>query len=217
MIKIAITGGIGSGKSTISNLFNEIGIPVFNTDICSREAEYDVAIKEGFKHILGDDIYVDGKLDRVKMREIVFVNKEKLKLVNNLVIPYVKEQFALWCEEHKKTSPIIMLESAILFETGGGNNFDYVITVTANEDTRISRAMKRDNSSLEDVRNKLNNQWSEETKILKSNFVIVNEGLDLIDSLPVLKLQIETIKKAILFDVLSKAVAELNELAKNNY
>lgn len=217
MIKIGLTGNIGSGKTTVSKIFKELGIPVFNSDTCAREAENEIHIQEGFRAILGDDIYVDGVLDRPKMRSLVFVDKAKLKEVNDLVIPYVKQQFEIFCEESKYWSPIVMLESAILFETGGNKIFDYIITVTANENTRILRAQRRDNSSLEDIKNKLNNQWREEAKVTHSNFVVVNEGYDLLDSLPILRIQALTIQKAIAFEVLTKGLQELTNMVKKNY
>ncbi len=204
MIKVGLTGGIGSGKTTISKLFKELGIPVFNSDLCARNAEKEPTIMEGFKSILGDDIFIDGELDRPKMRSIIFVDKEKLSQVNTLVIPYIKMKFNQF--QLESNAPYVVLESAILFETKGHENFDHIITVTADEDTRIKRVVNRDNASVEEIMNKLNNQWPEQDKIAQSDFIVFNNGDDLIDSLDVLTKQVNAIDKAIRFDAINDCI-----------
>lgn len=207
MIKIGLTGGIGSGKTTVSKLFKERGIPVFNSDMCARDAENELHIQEGFKAILGNDIFVDGKLDRVKMRGVVFTDKDKLAQVNKLVAPYVKQKFEKFCTD-LVDSPIVMLESAILFEMKSNSYFDYIITVTATENTRIRRVIARDNCELKDVMDKLANQIPEMDKILDSDFIIINDGYDMTESLVLMSKQIDAVKKAISFDALIKGLNE---------
>lgn len=197
MIKVAITGNIGAGKTTISKLFKELGVPVFNSDLCARNAENDVIIKQGFKDILGDDIYVNDQLDRVKMRSIVFVDKDKLKLVNELVIPYVKKSFEEFILEHSDAN-YVMLESAILFETGADIDFDYIVSVAADTDIRIKRVLNRDKVTLEEVQNKLNNQWPLADVMAKSDFVIENNGFDILDELDVLTQRVYIVHQSIL-------------------
>lgn len=182
MIRVGLTGGIGSGKTTVSKLFKELGIPVFNSDLCARESENEVEIQEAYKQILGNDILVDGHFDRAKIRKIIFTDKSILAKINDIVIPYVSKSFEAFIIEHKD-APYVMLESAILFETDKSKNFDYIILVTAETDVRIQRVLNRDSSTLEEVQNKLNNQWPEADKIEKANFIIKNNGDDLIDSL----------------------------------
>ena len=208
MVKIGLTGGIGSGKTTVSQIFRERGIPVFNSDLCARELENDQQIKDGYKAILGEDIYVDGVLNRDKLRAIIFTDKDKLKQINKLVTPHIKTKFEKFCKDNADHQ-IVMLESAILFETNTQDNFDYIVTVTASENTRMTRVIKRDNAKLEDVLNKLANQLPESDKISKSHFIIINEGHDLIDSLEILSKQVDTIHKALKYDIVAKAASDL--------
>lgn len=175
MIKVAITGGIGVGKTTVSNMFKTLGVPIFNSDSSARDAERFAGIQSEFKRILGDDIFINGKLDRPRMRSIIFNDKEKLKEINSVVIPYVTEDFEEFCNTNKD-QPYIILESAILFETGSDKRFDYIITVTADEETKIKRAIERDNVSKEVVMDKINNQYSDEYKLHHSNFEVKNNG-----------------------------------------
>lgn len=175
MIKVSITGGIGVGKTTISNRFKSLGVPIFNSDSSARDAERFAGIQSEFKRILGDDIFVNGKLDRPRMRSIIFNDKEKLKEINSVVIPYVIEDFEEFCNTNKD-QPYIILESAILFETGSNKRFDFIITVTADEDIKIERVIERDNVTKSDVMDKINNQYSDEYKLHHSNFEIKNNG-----------------------------------------
>ena len=175
MIKVAITGGISVGKTTVSNLFKRLGVPTFNSDTSARDAERFASIQSEFKRILGDDIFVNGKLDRPKMREIIFNDADKLKQINNVVIPFVSEDFSEFCITNSE-QPYVILESAILFETGSSKKFDYIITVTADEDKKIERTMERDGVSKEVVVSKIKNQYSDEYKLHCSNFEVKNNG-----------------------------------------
>ena len=112
MVKVGLTGGIGSGKTTVSKIFKERGIPVFNSDICAREAENETHIQEGYKRILGEDVYAEGQIDRAKIRAILFTDKDKLQQVNKLVTPYIKQKFEKFCEDNSDHQ-IVMLESML--------------------------------------------------------------------------------------------------------
>jgi dephospho-CoA kinase len=175
MIKVAITGGISVGKTTVSNLFKRLGVPTFNSDTSARNAERFASIQSEYKRILGDDIFVNGKLDRAKMREIIFNDGDKLKQINNVVVPFVSEDFSEFCITNSE-QPYVILESAILFETGSSKKFDYIITVTADEDKKIERTMERDDVSKEVVVSKIKNQYSDEYKLHRSNFEVKNNG-----------------------------------------
>lgn len=175
MKKIGITGGIGSGKTYICEYFKKLGIPVFNSDNAARQLEKHPDIQKGFKEILGDDIFINGVLDRVKMRSIVFTDESKLKQINTLVIPYIKEMFEKFCEVNSNF-PYCIFESAIIFETKSESYFDKIITVSADMWTRMNRAMKRDNSSVKDIENKFRVQTSDLQKESLSHFVIKNDG-----------------------------------------
>jgi dephospho-CoA kinase len=175
MIKVAITGGISVGKTTVSNLFKRLGVPTFNSDTSARDAERFASIQSEYKRILGEDIFVNGKLDRPKMREIIFNDTDKLKQINNVVIPFVSEDFSEFCVSNSE-QPYVILESAILFETGSSKKFDYIITVTADEDKKIERTIERDAVSKEVVVSKIKTQYSDEYKLHSSNFEIKNNG-----------------------------------------
>jgi len=216
MIKIGLTGGIGAGKSTVSSLFKERGFPVFNSDICAREAEKKENIQLGFKRIIDDNIFINGELDRERLRGIIFTDKDKLKQVNQLITPYVKAKFEKFCLDNESDHAACILESAILFETDAAKNFDYIITVTASENTRIQRVLKRDGISVEMVLKKLGNQLPEVEKVSKSNFVVINDGYDIMDSLELLTRQVDAVVKAIKYDLLMKKVEDL-EVALNDY
>lgn len=213
MIRVGLTGNIGSGKTTVSNLFKERGIPVFNSDLCAREAEKETHIQEGYKRILGEDVYNEGQLDRTKLRAIIFTDKEKLRQINKLLSPYIKDKFERFCVENSDHQ-IVMLESAILFETAATKDFDYIVTVTASENTRLKRVLSRDKCSVEEVMNKFANQLPEEEKVSGSDFIVVNEGYDLIDSLERLIKQVDAIHKAVKYDMVARAASDLAENLK---
>jgi dephospho-CoA kinase len=211
-MKIGLTGGIGSGKSTVAKIFKELGVPVFNSDQCARDAESLPHIQEAFKRVLGDDIFVDGKVDRERMRGIIFVDKNKMEEINQIIIPHIKSEFKEFIGLQYISTPYVMLESAILFETGADKGFNAIVTVTADTDTRISRAMHRDGSSLVEVQNKLANQWDEIDKIKLTDYLVINDGKDLIDSLPILTKQVEIIHNSFL---IQNQLLKLNDLFKN--
>lgn len=198
MVKVAITGNIGSGKSTIANLFGKLfNVPIFFSDLCARQCENIPEVKQKFKEILGDDIYVDDVVDRNKLREIVFLDKVKLQAITKVISPELNKMFELFMEKNSD-SPYVIFESAIIFETGNTSNFDYIITVSANIDIRIKRVMERDGSTREEVINKINNQYSDSYKIENSTFVIYNNGINISDSAEYLSERINFIHKLIL-------------------
>lgn len=192
MIKIAITGNISSGKSTVSLIFEQHGIPVFNSDAASRDAENDPIILNKFLDIVGHDIMVEGKIDRTLMRERIFNDTIMLQKVNDLMTPYVSKRFQEFVKKHKNKKAVIM-ESAIIFEGYHANKFDMVITVVADKDTRIKRTMVRDGLSLDLVLAKMKNQLSDNHKAKYSDFVIINEDMPNCDYMLLLKKQVEPI------------------------
>jgi len=173
---IGLTGGIGSGKTTVSKLFKKNNIPVYNSDL---EAKKIMSLKRVIKKIkekFGDAILADNQINRVALAKIVFNDSNKLKQLNNIVHPEVKKHFLKWVEKNK-ASKFVIKEAAVLFESESYKNCDIIITVTAPIETRINRVMLRDNVSKESVLERINNQWSDQDKIKLSNFVI--ENLDL--------------------------------------
>ena len=179
MLKIGITGGIGSGKSTVANLFEVLGIPVYNADLAAKRLmNEDVAIKEKIKQQFGDDVYKNEKLDNKYLAQIVFSSEEKLHLLNSIVHPATINDANAWML--KQTTPYTLKEAALLFESGAAELLDYVIGVTAPAPLRLQRVMQRDNSSREDVMARMNKQMDEEIKMKLCNFIITNDEQQLL-------------------------------------
>ena len=170
---IGLTGGIGSGKTTLVNYMESLGIPVFIADEEAKKAMQSPHVLEEVKTSFGNTIFENGHLNRQQLASIVFSNPDKLKRLNAIIHPEVKRLFGIWFEQHK-TVPFVVYEAAILFESGSYQNCDYIITVTAPLEDRIARVMQRDNCSREQVLQRINAQWTDEERTAKSNFVIDN-------------------------------------------
>lgn len=194
MITVGLTGNIGAGKTTVSKILEDKGVPVFNSDLCARSAESDPEMRKKFIDIVGEEILVDGEIDRNKMREIVFNNKEILANVNTLLTPYVIQKFSEFVNEQEMNGEIMVVcESAILFESGAAHNFHHIITVVADKMTRAKRTMNRDDLTLDLVLAKMNVQLSDDYKITHSDFVVVNENMPFTDTKLLLEKQIDMI------------------------
>ena len=179
MIKVGLTGGIGSGKSIVARIFQVLGIPVFNSDQAARDLmESDPDLKNALFDRFGSSVYIDGKLDRKKLGSIVFNDPQALKDLNSLVHPAVRKAFSKWAD--RQNSQYVLMESAILAETGGHRNFDRTIVVSAPEDLRVQRVMKRDGVGEEIVRARMRNQATEEERLKISDHVIVNDDRQLV-------------------------------------
>ena len=170
-----ITGGIGSGKSTAAKFFEELGIPVYNSDtraktIQNENSEVKVKIIAAF----GEEAYNENGLNKPFISKQVFQNNEKLKLLNSIVHPAVFQDFEDWKKAQK--SDIVMKEAAILIESGSYKDCDVVISVVVDIETRIARTIERDGLSREEIRARINNQISDEERIAKSDFIIDNNG-----------------------------------------
>lgn len=174
---IGLTGGIGSGKTTIASLFKAAGIPVYIADDEARKIMQTSEIIDEIKKTFGRTIFENDILNRQKLAEIVFNNPDKLKLLNSIIHPAVKRHFDNWVLDYKKT-PFIIYEAAILFESGSYLNCDKIITVVAPIETRIQRVIARDKTSRENVLKRIEAQWNDEQRILKSDFVINNTTLE---------------------------------------
>ena len=170
-----ITGGIGSGKSTAAKFFEELGIPVYNSDtraktIQNENSEVKVKIIAAF----GEVAYNENGLNKPYLSKQVFQNNEKLKLLNSIVHPAVFQDFEDWKKAQK--SDIVMKEAAILIESGSYKDCDVVISVVVDVETRIARTIERDGLSREEILARINNQISDEERIAKSDFIIDNNG-----------------------------------------
>ena len=174
---IGLTGGIGSGKTTIANYFAEKGIPVYIADDEARKIAESPEILKSIRALLGDEVFNNEKLDRVKVSQIVFNDTDKLKLLNEIIHPAVKKHFKNWVLQHSNFD-FIVYETAILFESRSYKQCDIVISVIAPTETRIKRVMIRDSVSREEVLNRIKNQLSDENLIKKSDFIIDNNKLE---------------------------------------
>lgn len=180
MLKIGITGGIGSGKSTVCRVFSILGIPVFEADKVAKELmNTDPEIHRQLVGLFGAAVYLpDQTVDRKYLATIVFNNPSLLTQLNAVVHPVVRKTFFDWCE--KQQSPYIIHEAAILFESGFYKMMDKTITVTTNEKERIQRVVKRDGITPEMVSERIRNQWNDEQRMQLSDFVIGNNNDELV-------------------------------------
>jgi dephospho-CoA kinase len=181
MLTIGITGGIGSGKSTVCRVFRVLGAPVFQADLVARKLQdEDPEIRGRLIELFGPEIYTEnGLLNRKKLAEIIFSDLLLLEKVNNLIHPAVHRELKKWKEQMFKF-PYVLYEAAILFETGNFRSFDYTILVVADQKERIERVMKRDNLSAEAVLQRMNNQMKDADKIILADFIIENNDNQLI-------------------------------------
>ncbi|CAN1516701.1 CoaE Dephospho-CoA kinase [Flavobacteriaceae bacterium] len=174
---IGLTGGIGSGKTTVANLFSTFGIPVYITDLeAKRLMDSDLILKQ-IKKVFGKSIFESGVLVRERLSQIVFNDVDKLKQLNKIVHPAVKQHFKDWLLENE-TAPYVIYESAILFESGSYKQCDCVINVVSPLEIRIQRVITRDNTTREKVLERMKNQWNDEEKSSKSDFVIENSSIE---------------------------------------
>ncbi len=171
---IGLTGGIGSGKTTVAKHFESLGFPVYNSDNEAKKITNTSDILLKIKNVFGDSIFDEQVLNRKKLGEIVFKNPEKLKQLNAIIHPEVKIHFEKWLIENKD-SLFVIKESAILIETGEYKFCDFVITVIASLENRIERVMQRDKISEIEVMIRVKNQLSDKERIAKSNFIINND------------------------------------------
>jgi dephospho-CoA kinase len=174
MLKVGVTGGIGSGKSTVCGLFKCLEIPVFNADEAGRNLlAGDSYVIQQVKNIFGEGIMVEGKPARKKIAEIAFNNPGKLAQLNSVIHPAVRKKFNEWAAQ--QTSQYVIDEAAILFETGIYKELDFTVLVVAPEPLRIKRVVERDGIDDASVRSRMKNQWSDEEKKKIADFVIVND------------------------------------------
>jgi dephospho-CoA kinase len=180
MKKIGITGGIGSGKTTVCKIFESLDIPVYYAD---KEAKKimasNLSVKKQIKALIGEDAFFkNGKPDRSYIASKIFTDKELLAEINEIIHPAVQLDADRWFEwmKNENKSRYCLKEAALLVETGSYKSLNALIVVTCPEDIRIQRVMKRDNLKFEDVMRKVRNQMPEEDKVNLADFVIVNDG-----------------------------------------
>lgn len=174
---IGLTGGIGSGKTMVANYIKSLGFPVYIADDEARAImdtdEVVIAISNEFS----DDVVENNKVNRGKLSKLVFDNPDKLEKLNGIIHPLVKKHFDSWLKNYSNLK-FVFKEAAILFETGGDKYCNAIITVTSPIETRIQRIIERDKTDKESVLKRIQNQWSDEQRIAKSDYVITNIGIE---------------------------------------
>jgi len=178
MVVVGITGGIGSGKTTIANYLNSLGIPLYVAD---REAKAlmnrSKIIKRKLTQLFGNEAYKDGKLNRPYLAKKIFNDKSLLNKMNEIIHPKVASHFKRWLK--KQDAPYVLKEAAIIFENNLQANYDYIITVVADEELRIERILKRDDTTRKKIDAIINNQWTDHQKEELADFIVTNNDLDL--------------------------------------
>lgn len=175
MIKVAITGGIGSGKSTVCRLFNQIGVPTFDSDSSAKEQYKKPSIKKIVVELLGEQILTDDEVDLKKISDICFKDNEVLNKLTDIISNGVLEDYSLFLINNDN-SIYTIFESAIIINRNKTHLFDKIIGVVADKDIRIKRVMERSNLPKEEIIKRINNQVSDEEIMDKSNFIIINNS-----------------------------------------
>lgn len=178
-LKVGITGGIGSGKTTVINIFKTLGIPVFDADTAAKIAMHENAdVKHRVIELFSDDAYTNNELNRKYIAGIVFNDELKLEKLNAIVHPVTIAMAEEWMQQ--QTSAYVLKEAAILFESGAAAGLDYIIGVFAPQHLRIQRTMNRDNVSREEVLKRISKQIDEHMKMKLCDFVITNDELQMV-------------------------------------
>ena len=174
MLKIGLTGGIGSGKTTIAQVFEKLGVPVFYADLEAKKCmESDMVLIKKLKATFGNKIYIDRKLQKDRLASIIFNDDSKLHTINRLVHPAVQRVFEDWCATQKNS--YVLKEAAILFESGSDKDLDQIVCVSASDDLRKQRVMQRDGVTESQVLERISKQWEQSRKIELAHFHIVND------------------------------------------
>jgi dephospho-CoA kinase len=174
---IGLTGGIGSGKTTVSNMFKDLGVPVYIADIEAKNLMNSSAvIKRKLIDLFGAMAYQNNELNRAYISSKIFNDKVYLEKMNAIIHPKVAEHFKHWLQ--KQTSLYVIKEAAIIFEHNTQSQYDAIITVIADKDDRINRILKRDNTTKDKILSIMKHQLSDEEKVKMSNFVILNDNLE---------------------------------------
>lgn len=197
-IKVAITGSIGSGKSTFSNFLKESGYPLICADDISKEIlSHNLIVKKEIISTFGQEAFNKNLVNKKFLADNVFTDPEKLKKINSILHPRVREKINELCTEYFKSSDIIFIEAALIYESKIEKMYEYVVLITANEDLRLERSLESKKFSQKEFTRRNKNQLSDEVKIKKADFVFVNNGTK--DELKQKAFLLITILKSILY------------------
>ena len=184
MIKVGLTGGIGSGKSLVCKVFSVLGVPVYYADFQAKRLMADnLTIKSNLIQWFGNQVYTSEGLNRKYLASVIFSDRHAMEKVNRLVHPLVWNVFLQWTANTDKRAVYVLHESALLVESAWENRFDLIVTVAAEKDLRIKRVMERDHLSFSQVLERIENQGEEADKIAKSDFVIYNNSGSVLDKI----------------------------------
>ncbi len=170
---IGLTGGIGSGKSTVAREFLALGIPVYFADVEAKKLLDETQVQQQLKAVFGEEIFDQAAVNKAKLAAIVFTDSSKLQQLNAIIHPAVQVHFTQWLSLHSN-QPLVVKEAAILFESGSVAQCDYVVSVQAPEVDRVARVMARDQVSEAQVLSRIQHQWTDEQRAKKSDFIINN-------------------------------------------
>ena len=174
---IGLTGGIGSGKTTVSKMFKSVGVPVYNADLEAKKLmQSSLELKQKIKQLLGNQAYNGNQINKAFISKNIFNNPKLLAKMNALVHPEVAKHYKHWLS--KQSAIYVVKEVAILFEIGAEDEFDYILTVTAPESLCIQRVIQRDQTTEKGIRAIMSNQLDTSVKVLKSDFVIHNIDIE---------------------------------------
>lgn len=179
MIKVGLTGNIGSGKSTAARIFETLGVPVYHADAEAKKMLSDPEVSADIRNHFGLEVFISGSVDRKALANLVFGDPRELEKLNSIIHPRVRQDLMAWIERHSDHDYVIQ-EAAILFESGFNTFFDKCIVVACPEDIAIKRVITRDRVSEKEVAERLKNQWPEGKKKALADYVINNDGSELI-------------------------------------
>lgn len=175
MLRIGLTGGIGSGKTTIAQIFSYMGTPVYAADIEAKKIASDPKVQQEIISHFGEDICTNNKVDNRKLAAVVFENPKELTFLNTLLHPLIKRDFIEWCNHNEKKYSHVLIEAAILFESGIDTLVDYTINVEAPLELQIERCMLRNGSSRAEIEARIRNQMPNTLRRQKADTTLIND------------------------------------------
>jgi dephospho-CoA kinase len=180
MLRVGLTGNLGSGKSLIARIFHILTIPVYHADDISKSFLSNKIVQNKIQEAFGSAVFISThEIDRKALGKLAFSDSRKLTTLNAILHPLIREDFREWCSSHQE-KPYIIQEAAIIFESGFREEYDKIIYVSCPEELAIERAIARDNANREDILKRMDFQWKDEKKTAISDFVILNDGSELV-------------------------------------